>query len=155
MKKLNYYFLLLILQFALAGHGRADHTEHGIITVSSKYSVVETADRLESLLDKKGFTIFARVKHSESASKVGVELRPTELVIFGNPKVGSKIMKCQQSVAIDLPQKALVWQDENDEVWFSYNDMDYLANRHHIKGCEKVIKKVKGALAKFANVVTN
>lgn len=84
----------------------------GMINVPSSYNVAKTADRLESILMKKGMTIFNRIKHSESAGKVGIDLRETELIIFGNPKVGSPLMKCQQSVAIDLPQKALIWKDD-------------------------------------------
>lgn len=77
----------------------------GMINVPSTFNVEETADRMENILNEKGMTIFRRIKHSEGASKVGIELRETELIIFGNPKVGSPLMKCQQSVAIDLPQK--------------------------------------------------
>lgn len=119
----------------------------GMINVQSDFNVKETADRLESILNEKGMTIFNRVKHSESAGKVGIELRETELIIFGNPKVGSPLMKCQQSVAIDLPQKALVWEDHASKTWISYNDPTYLEKRHGISGCGEVISKIKKALA--------
>ena len=92
-------------------------------------------------------TIFNRIKHSEGAANVGIELRKTELIIFGNPKVGSPLMKCQQSVAIDLPQKALIWEDADAKVWISYNDPGYLQKRHNIAGCEEVISKIKKALS--------
>jgi uncharacterized protein (DUF302 family) len=95
-------------------------------------------------------TIFNRIKHSEGASKVGIELRDTELIIFGNPKVGSPFMKCQQSVAIDLPQKALIWKDDKAKVWISYNDPSYLEKRHNVIGCEEVISKIGKALAGIA-----
>ena len=101
----------------------------GVVDVASSFSVTETADRIVKILDKKGMVIFNRIKHSESAGKVGIKLRPTELIIFGNPKVGSPLMACQQSVAIDLPQKALVWEDDNAKVWISYNDPRYLEKR--------------------------
>jgi uncharacterized protein (DUF302 family) len=81
----------------------------GVIDVKSAFDVEETANRLEGLLNEKGMTIFERIKHSDGAANVGIELRATELFIFGNPKVGSPLMQCQQSVAIDLPQKALIW----------------------------------------------
>lgn len=123
----------------------------GVITIPSVFTVSETADRLQSILVEKGMTIFNRIKHSESASKVGIELRKTELIIFGNPKVGSPLMKCQQSVAIDLPQKALVWEDDKAQVWISYNDPRYLAVRHNISGCEEVVAKIEKALASIAN----
>ncbi len=119
----------------------------GVINVQSAFNVQETADRLENILNEKGMTIFKRIKHSEGAGKVGIELRDTELIIFGNPKVGSPLMKCQQSVAIDLPQKALVWEDHESLVWISYNDPGYLRKRHNISGCEEVISKIKNALS--------
>ena len=119
----------------------------GVVNVQSAFNVQETADRLENILNEKGMTIFKRIKHSEGAGKVGVELRETELIIFGNPKVGSPLIKCQQSVAIDLPQKALVWEDRDSTVWISYNDPGYLKKRHDISGCEEVISKIKKALS--------
>ena len=119
----------------------------GMINVQSDFNVKETADRLENILNEKGMTIFNRIKHSESAGKVGIELRETELIVFGNPKVGSPLMKCQQSVAIDLPQKALVWEDHESKVWISYNDPTYLVKRHGISGCGEVISKIKKALS--------
>lgn len=126
----------------------------GLIHVQSVFSVEETADRLESILKKKGMTIFNRIKHSESAGKVGIELRDTELIIFGNPKVGSPLMKCQQRVAVDLPQKALVWKDDKARVWISYNDPRFLEKRHNITGCEEVISKIEKALAGIAKAAS-
>ena len=122
----------------------------GLINVPSTFNVEKTADRMESVLHEKGMTIFNRIKHSEAAANVGIELRKTELIIFGNPKVGSPLMKCQQSVAIDLPQKALIWEDDNAKVWISYNDPRYLEKRHNIAGCEEVISKIEKALAGIA-----
>ena len=119
----------------------------GIIDIKSIFSVKETADRLEGILATKGMTIFTRINHSEAAKNVGIELRETELIIFGNPKVGSPLMQCQQNVAIDLPQKALIWKDDQDTVWISYNDPRYLQKRHNIPGCNKIITKISGALA--------
>ncbi len=119
----------------------------GVVNIPSTFNVEETADRMESILNEKGMTIFKRIKHSEAAGKVGIELRETELIIFGNPKVGSPLMKCQQSVALDLPQKALIWEDDKAQVWISYNDPRYLEKRHNISGCEEVISKIEKALA--------
>ena len=118
----------------------------GMVNVSSTFTVEETADRMERILKEKGMTIFNRIKHSEGARKVGISLRATELIIFGNPKVGSPLMRCQQSVAIDLPQKALIWEDDKAKVWISYNDPRYLERRHDISGCEEVISKIQQAL---------
>ena len=119
----------------------------GLINVPSQHPVKETADRLENILKEKGMVIFKRHDHAMAAKKVGVELRPTELIIFGNPKIGSPLMKCQQTIAIDLPQKALIWQDQANRGGISYNDPSYLARRHKMTGCHKVLGTVTGALA--------
>lgn len=139
--------LLLIPILFLFFIGNASATD-GMLNVESQFSVEDTANRLEIVLNEKGMTIFNRIRHSEAAAKVGVELRDTQLVIFGNPKAGSPLMKCQQSMAIDLPQKALIWKDENDKVWISHNDLMFMQKRHDIQGCEKVITKVSGILEK-------
>ncbi len=119
----------------------------GVINVPSNFNVEETANRLERILKEKGMTIFNRIKHSEGAGKVGIELRDTELILFGNPKVGSPLIKCEQNVAIDLPQKALIWKDDRGNVTISYNSPRYLEKRHNITGCENVIMKIEKALA--------
>ena len=126
----------------------------GMINVQSAHDVKITADKLENILNNKGMTVFKRIDHAAGAERVGQNLRPTELIIFGNPKIGSKLMKCGQSIAIDLPQKALIWQDVNGDVWLSYNEPNYLAARHKTSGCEKVLTKIAGALAKFAQKAT-
>jgi uncharacterized protein (DUF302 family) len=136
-------FALITLALAAMPAIAAD----GVIDVPSHYSVAETADRLENILKQNGMTVFNRLKHSEGAAKVGIELRDTQLIIFGNPKVGSPLMKCQQSVAIDLPQKALIWQDAQNKVWISYNAPRYLVQRHDISGCGEVVAKIEKALA--------
>lgn len=122
----------------------------GLVQVASPHSVSDTADRLEAILKAKGMTLFAHIKHSESAKKVGVELQDTELLIFGNPKAGSPLMQCQQSVAIDLPQKALIAQDAEGKVTISYNDPAWVAARHGMEGCEKPLAKISKALADIA-----
>ena len=99
-------------------------------------------------------TIFVRINHSEGAKKVGIDLPATELIIFGNPKVGSPLMNCNRTVGIDLPQKALIWKDENGQVWLSYNAPQYLAKRHDLKECMEVIKKVEKALSNFSKAAT-
>ena len=122
----------------------------GITTIESSFTVKETANRFEQILNEKGMTLFNRIKHSDSAKKIGIELRETELIIFGNPKAGSPLMKCQQSVAIDLPQKALIWKDAKAKVWISYNNPEYLKRRHEISGCKKVLAKIEGILSGIA-----
>jgi len=129
--------------------------DNGLVSVKSSHDVATTADKLETVLKSKGMNVFGRVNHAAGAEKAGMSLRPTEVVIFGNPKVGTPLMKCAQSVAIDLPQKALIWEDEAGQVWLAYNDPAYLANRHQIEGCDEVLQKVTGALSKFAAAATN
>ncbi|MEN8198478.1 MAG: DUF302 domain-containing protein [Thermodesulfobacteriota bacterium] len=143
--------LSIIALFFLSSMAVADS---GLVTVKSSHTVKETADRLENVLQKKGMTLFDRIDHAAGARKVGKELRPTELLIFGNPKVGTPLMQCGQTMAIDLPQKALIWEDAGGQVWFSYNEPEYMARRHNSTGCLEVIKKVEGVLANFAAAAT-
>lgn len=126
----------------------------GFTSVASAHNVKDTADKLEAVLASKGMTIFTRINHAQGAKSIDQSLRDTEVVLFGNPKVGTPLMQCTQSVAIDLPQKALVWEDKNGAVWLSYNDPSYLAARHHITGCDNVLEKVSGVLAAFAKAAT-
>ena len=130
------------------------YADDGLISLKSSHNVKTTADRLENELKQKGMTVFIRINHAEGAQKVGKKLRPTELIVFGNPKVGTPLMQCRQSTAIDLPQKALIWEDEKGQVWLSYNDPHYLVERHGITGCAEVIKKVEKALSNFAKAAT-
>ncbi|MCF7505072.1 DUF302 domain-containing protein [Vibrio sp. L3-7] len=122
----------------------------GLIKYQSNYSVKETADRFENIAKSKGLTLFARIDHQKNASGIDLELRPTEVIIFGNPKVGTPLMQCEQDVAIDLPQKVLVTEDSNKKVWLSYNDPNYLMERHAINGCDEVVKKISGVLSKLS-----
>ena len=124
----------------------------GIIDVRSAHSVADSADRLESILTEKGMTVFARIDHAAGAKKAGKTLPPTQLLIFGNPKIGTPLMLCSRSIAIDLPQKALIWQDEAGVVWISYNDPQFLKLRHGTQGCDPVFNKVTMALGKFAKM---
>ena len=124
------------------------HAADGLIASKSKYSVKETMDKFEAVAKSKGMNIFARINHAAGAKKVGQELRPTELLIFGNPKGGTPLMKCSQSFAIDLPLKALAWQDESGQVWLGVNDIEKLAARHKASDCPPVAK-IKGAMGKF------
>lgn len=125
----------------------------GVITISSESSVSATLDKLETALKSKGMNVFARVDHSGGAQKVGKSLDDTELLIFGNPKIGTPLMQCQRSIAIDLPQKMLAWQDDAGKVWLSYNDPLYLAKRHGLdmnNPCYPILEKVSKALSNFA-----
>ena len=126
----------------------------GVVMYESPYSVKETADRFEAIAKKKGLNIFARVDHQANAQGVGLELRPTELIIFGNPKVGTPLMLCAQEVAIDLPQKVLVYEDVAGKTWLAYNDPVYLKQRHNIQGCDEVINKISGVLGNLTNAAS-
>lgn len=126
----------------------------GLINLKSNYSVAETADRFEADIKEKGLSFFARVDHAANAANVELELSPTQLILFGNPKAGTPLMKCAPTTAIDLPQKALFWADEDGNVWLSYNDPEYLKTRHNIEGCDAVLEKISGLLSKLATAAT-
>ncbi|MDO6441662.1 DUF302 domain-containing protein [Marinobacter sp. 2_MG-2023] len=147
-------FRIVVLPLLLVLCASAAHAADGLIVVKSNHSVAATADKLEAALSENGMKIMNRINHAAGAESVGLELRPTEVVIFGNPKVGSPLMQCAQSVAVDLPQKALIWEDESGQVWLGYNDPEYLKARHAIEGCDAVLEKVSGALSNFAGAAT-
>jgi len=128
--------------------------DNGMITKASKFSVKETLDRLENVLKKKGITIVTRWSHSDGANKNNIPLRPTELLLFGNPKLGSHMFTSNQTAGIDLPMKALAWEDEKGKVWLTYNDPAYIASRHNITDRPKIVKKMTGALNKLTGIAT-
>ena len=133
---------------------RVKTNQPGLVHVESQHSVADTAERLVQALENKGMTVFARIDHAAGAQSVGQSLPPTELVVFGNPKVGTPLMQCNPTVAIDLPQKALIWQDNADKVWLSYNKPQYLAQRHQLENCDAILTKIEHALANFAQAAT-
>ena len=103
-----------------------------VVTTPSKYSVPETIDRIERAVTAKGMQIFARIDHGGEAKKAGLAMRPTELLIFGNPKGGTALMVAKPTAAIDLPMKALAWEDEDGKVWLTYNSPELLHERHGV-----------------------
>lgn len=105
---------------------------NGLITEPSNHSVDETTQRLQSALQAKGIALFALIDHSGEAEKVGIPMRPTKLLIFGNPRAGTPVMIAAPTAAIDLPLKILIWEDSDGKVWLSFKDPTYLANRHGI-----------------------
>jgi len=121
----------------------------GLIAVKSPFAAKETMDRFEANAQKRGLNIFARIDHAAGAVKIGKTLRPTEVLIFGNPQGGTPFMECEQSVGIDLPLKALVWQDAQGQVWLGYNDPAYIAKRHGASRCPSVegLRKALSGLA--------
>ncbi|HVI09800.1 MAG TPA: DUF302 domain-containing protein [Candidatus Binatia bacterium] len=110
----------------------ANTTTKGIVDEPSLHSVDETVERLKSILQSKGVTLFALIDHSGEAEKVGMKMPPTKLLIFGSPKAGTPLMLASPSIAIDLPLKILVWEDKQGKVWVSYNSPEYLRERHNL-----------------------
>ncbi|HTZ60321.1 MAG TPA: DUF302 domain-containing protein [Acidobacteriaceae bacterium] len=104
--------------------------DNGIVRKASKHSVDETMSKLQAILKAKDIAVFALIDHSGEAQKVGLEMHPTKLLIFGNPKGGTPLMVAAPTIAIDLPLKILIWEDDKGKVWVSYNDPEYLAERH-------------------------
>jgi uncharacterized protein (DUF302 family) len=126
-------------------------SDDGLISLASNHPVRETMDRLEAVLREKGITIFARIDHAAGAKAVDMPLRPTELVIFGNPRAGTPLMQARQSIGIDLPLKMLGWQDGAGKVWLVYNDPAWLARRHGLGGeAEAAVAGLAKALAMLA-----
>lgn len=146
--------ILLTVAALAAAFAVSAQTPQGLIAVKSGYSVKETMDRFEAAAKAKGMSVFARVDHSAGAQKIGKTLRPTEVLIWGSPQGGTPLMECAQSVAIDLPQKALAWQDDKGDVYLGYNDPAYLMNRHAAKGCEGPVGNLSKALAALAQEAT-
>ena len=143
-----------LIMIALLGFSMAAHAADGVVKVASMHDVKTTADKLEQALEAKGMKVFLRVDHASGAAGIGKELRPTELVVFGNPNLGSALMACAQTTGIDLPMKALIYQDSDNKVYLAYNDPAYLKSRHAMQGCDKPLAKATGALANFAKAAT-
>jgi uncharacterized protein (DUF302 family) len=121
----------------------------GLTTIRSNSGQTETMNRLEAVVRAKGLTVFARIDHAAGAAEVGLPLRPTELLIFGNAKGGTPLMQSAQTVGIDLPLKVLVWQDASGVTWVSYNDPSWLAKRHGLSHeADATVSAALGAIAK-------
>jgi uncharacterized protein (DUF302 family) len=126
-------------------------SQNGLIQVSSPCSVDETVKRLLSILTQNGLQVFALVDHSGEAEKIGMKMQATKLVIFGSPKAGTPLMVAAPTLAIDLPLKALVWQDGESKVWVSYNSPEYLQQRHGVP--DDLVKNIAGVSALVAKAV--
>lgn len=129
--------------------------DDGVITLASEYPVRETVDRFASIAESRGMTVFARIDHAANAAQVGMELRPTELLVFGNPTVGTALMQDKHTAGLDLPVKVLVWEDADSRVWLSYDSVAWIAKRHglgtrsdaSVKAIELVLATVSNAAA--------
>jgi len=126
-------------------------SQNGLIHTASRHSVPETLQRVRSTLESKGLTIFAVVDHSGEAAKVGMQMKPTQLLIFGSPKGGTPVMQAAPTVAIDLPLKALVWEDAPGKVWVTQNSAEYLQQRHNFPA--DLVQNLAGASALIAKAV--
>jgi uncharacterized protein (DUF302 family) len=127
----------------------------GLITVASGWSVGEAIDRLQAAVTAAGLLVFARIDHAGNAAQAGMRLRPTELLIFGNPRGGTPLMQDRQTSGIDLPVKALAWQDADGNVWLTYNDAAWIADRHQLgTESEATIKAIEAGLAAVVHQAT-
>ncbi len=127
----------------------------GLITTLSGFGAKETLDRLEAEVEARGMTVFARIDHAAGAAEVGLPLRPTEVVIFGNARGGTPLMQADQAIGIDLPLKALVFEDEAGKTWLAYNDPYWLGQRHGITAAAApLIQAMAGALNAVATKAT-
>lgn len=132
----------------------AVYAADGMVEVKSASSVKDTISKFEAAAKERGQVIFAHIDHAAGAQKIGVTLRPIELLIFGNPQGGTPLMQCAQSVGIDLPMKALAWEDASGQVWLGYNDPQFLVTRHGAKDCLPVAAKLRKALDGLAAAAT-
>jgi uncharacterized protein (DUF302 family) len=126
----------------------------GLVIVASAHGATATADRFVAAAEAKGLTVFSRIDHAAGAKAAGLDLAPTELIIFGAPKVGTALMRCDRAAGIDLPLKALIWQDADGRALLAYNDASWMARRHDLGDCGAVLDKVSGALAALAAEAT-
>lgn len=138
------YVALFLLVASLSAHAE------GLIRVESQHGVKETVDRLAATIEKRGIKIAARIDHSAAARAAGLELAPTELLIFGNPKLGTPLMQENQTMGIDLPMKILTWQDASGKVWMAFSDPDDLKSRHGVKTHDEIFVKMRKALEGLA-----
>jgi uncharacterized protein (DUF302 family) len=125
--------------------------QNGLIHTSSPCPVAETLQRLRTIVESKGLTVFATIDHSGEAAKVGMQMRPTQVLIFGSPKAGTPLMLAAPTLAIDLPLKALVWEDAQGKVWITHNSPEYLQQRHGIPA--ELVKNIAGAGALIQKAV--
>jgi uncharacterized protein (DUF302 family) len=130
-------------------------TNTDFVTLPSSHNVADTAERLKALLSEKGIHLFAHIDHAAGAQQVGLRLRPTQVLIFGNPQAGTPLMQSQQTIGLDLPLRVLVWEDEAGKVWLSYHPLDFLAQLHHVTDRDEAVKALDAGLAALARAATN
>jgi len=126
----------------------------GLTSIRSSFGPKETMDRLEAEIRAHGLNVFARIDHAAGAAEVGLTLRPTELIIFGNARGGTPLMQAAQTVGIDLPLKALVWEDASGKTWLSYNEPGWIAQRHGVQNAQTVLNKMADLLKTISTQAT-
>jgi uncharacterized protein (DUF302 family) len=126
-----------------------------LVTLPSAYGVAETAARLKDLLGRKAIHVFADIDHAEGARRVGLLLRPTRLLIFGNPQAGTPLMQGRQTIGLDLPLRVLVWEDEAARAWLTYHRPEYLAQLHQVRGHDDAVQALGAGLAAMAGAVAS
>jgi uncharacterized protein (DUF302 family) len=127
----------------------------GLTSIRSRFGPKETMDRLQAEIRAQGMTVFARIDHAAGATEVGLTLPPTELIIFGNARGGTPLMQSVQTVGIDLPLKALVWEDTAGKTWLSYNEPGWIVQRHSVANLEQVVSKMAAALSAISRKAAN
>ena len=127
----------------------------GLTSIRSRFGPKETMDRLESEIRARGMTVFARIDHAAGAAQVGLTLRPTELIIFGNARGGTPLMQASQTAGIDLPLKALVWEDASGKIWLSYNEPSWIVQRHGLGVRAEIVDNLAAALSAISRKAAN
>jgi uncharacterized protein (DUF302 family) len=150
MKRITISALTILLFISCQANG-----QDGFHKIKSSHSVDATVTRLSDVLTAKGMTIFSTIDHQQGAIKAGLDLRPTVLVIFGNPKVGTALMQCDQRIGLALPLKMLIWQDDAGVTWLGYQEPSKLKNEYNLDSCSETLAKVKNAMANFARAATS
>ena len=140
-----------LLCAAIVAAATTAHAADGLVELKSAHAAKATLDRFEAAAKERGLTVFARIDHAAGAARIGKTLRPTELLIFGNPQGGTPLMECAQSAGIDLPLKAMAWEDAQGQAWLGYNDPAWIAQRHGAASCPAV-ENLRKALSGLADV---
>src|SRR3977135_1217757 len=134
---------------------QGDLADADLVTLPSAHGATETVERLKSLLSQKMIQVFADIDHAAGAQKVGLSLRPTRLLIFGNPQAGTPLMQSQQIIGLDLPLRVLVWEDEAGKVWLTYHRPEFLAQRRRVLGHDQAVKALGAGLAALARAASS
>jgi uncharacterized protein (DUF302 family) len=132
----------------------SDPADVELVTLASAHGAGETVERLKAVLAQKRIHLFAHIDHAAGARTVGLSLRPTQVLIFGNPQAGTPLMQSQQTIGLDLPLRVLVWEDETGKVWLTYRRPQFLAQRHHVTGQDEAVKALDAGLAALARAAT-